>query len=308
MIPSEIIIEAGSWNPVKFSPADFQTDLTSTYDPGRFETGSITEGLARVCELSYEPESDLNAPFNQLGFERVDHLSIGEMSCCFATINDSLVVAFRGTDAFGDILFDLDFRALEIGGGKVHRGFQDAYMVLQHDLLNKIRAINPKQLWIAGHSLGGAMAVLCGFDIVRNRKEPATGVVTFGQPLLCKADLADSIEEALGDRYVRFVNNRDLIARVPPNYVHCGQLIWWKNGKVFKNQKTGWRPDLLSYGSPAKSIPEIQPMDEREFEDFKAQVGEEKLLLPKEGRFFKTDFPFIEDHRMTSYLKQIRGR
>lgn len=308
MNSTEVIVETGPWTPVEFSPAAFQSDLAHSFDLARFVASPITEGLAKVCELSYEPPETLETSLNQLGFDWQESLLNDGMFCCLATRDGSLVVAFRGTDQFGDILFDLDFRPLEIGGGMAHKGFQEAYKVLQKDLIRKIQSIPHKNLWITGHSLGGAMAVLCGYDLVRNQREEVTGVVTFGQPLLCKEDLANSVKDALGDRYVRFVNNKDIITRVPPNYVHCGQLIWWRNGRIFKNFATGLLSGFDGYGSPASSVPDLLPMDDHEFEVFKADVKKAEALAPKQGWLFETDFPFINDHRMTSYLKQIRGQ
>jgi len=306
MNPSEVIVETGPWEPVEFSPAEFQAKLLSDFERDSFRKSSITEGFARVCDHSYESQEALRASILQLGFEDVDFIPKDDMFCCLAIKRECLVVAFRGTDSWKDVLFNVDIRRLKIDGGHVHNGFQQAYLFLKDKLLDKIRSLAPKQLWITGHSLGGAMALLCGYDLAINSNHAVTGVVTFGQPMLCKEDLADAVETALGGQYLRLVNNQDRVTRVPPGYVHCGQLIWWHGGQVLEKFNTGWIKGLVAGGVHPSAYPDLVPMDEKEFKDFKEEVSSPIETTVMEGRFLGRFFPGIDDHRMTSYLDQIR--
>ncbi|KIH66131.1 triacylglycerol lipase [Ancylostoma duodenale] len=76
-----------------------------------------------------------------------------------------------------------------IAGGKVSKYFYDAFMGMWNggmkDDFNMLRAKYPTyQVWVTGHSLGGAMASLAASYIVAANLAPAANVelVTFGQP------------------------------------------------------------------------------------------------------------------------------
>ena len=308
MNPLEVVVETGPWEPVEFSPTGFQAELRSQFERDSFRGTAITEGFARICDHSYEMPKLMEASFLGLGFDWVDFIDKDEMFCCLATQGDCLVVAFRGTDSWKDVLFDVDIRRLKIDGGSAHKGFQQAYLTLKDELRDKIDSLAPKQVWITGHSLGGAMALLCGYDLTINSRHAVTGVVTFGQPMLCQEDLADAVEAALGDRYLRLVNNQDMVTRVPPGYVHCGQLFWWKGGQVLQKFNTGRIQVLGAEGIPTSAYPDLFPMDEKEFEDFKEMVSSPNETTVMEGRFSGVYFPWIDDHKMVSYLQQIRGQ
>jgi triacylglycerol lipase len=97
-------------------------------------------------------------------------------------------------------------------------------------LLKKAGAGTRRTLWITGHSLGGALAVLaggaCAYD--PDTLLPVNGVYTFGQPRVGLHDFCNNIELKFGRVYYRFVNNRDVVPRVPPrafDYTHTGRLI-----------------------------------------------------------------------------------
>jgi putative lipase involved disintegration of autophagic bodies len=79
-----------------------------------------------------------------------------------------------------DLKADVDIRLSDWQqGGKVHRGFKEALDEVWPDLLPYIRKLAEKgcKIWVTAHSLGGALAILCG-----GRYGNAQGVYTFGSP------------------------------------------------------------------------------------------------------------------------------
>jgi hypothetical protein len=121
----------------------------------------------------------------------------------------------------------VDFRATcdpwdHKDAGKVHSGFYGALRkvwgvtlpageILPRRLVNR----GSKRIWITGHSLGGALAELCAAQALFVSKIPVQGVYTFGQPRVGTKDFADAVNAKLGSGIFRFVNDRDIVPRVP---------------------------------------------------------------------------------------------
>jgi len=140
---------------------------------------------------------------------------------------DAIVVAFRGTQPNQPMDWFADFRATcdpwdHKDAGKVHSGFYSALRkvwgvtlangeVLPRRLVNR----GSKTIWITGHSLGGALAELCAAQALFVSKIPVQGVYTFGQPRVGTKDFADAVNGKLGSGIFRFVNDRDIVPRVP---------------------------------------------------------------------------------------------
>ena len=149
---------------------------------------------------------------------------------------DAIIVAFRGTQPNQPMDWFVDFRATsdpwDHKAGKVHSGFYRALRkvwgvtlangeVLPRRLVNR----GSKTIWITGHSLGGALAELCAAQALFCSKVPVQGVYTFGQPRVGSKEFADAVNDKLGSGIFRFVNDRDIVPRVPlfsMGYCHYG--------------------------------------------------------------------------------------
>jgi len=144
-----------------------------------------------------------------------------------AESNDAILVAFRGTQPNRPMDWFADFRATcdpwdHTNAGKVHSGFYSALrkvwgVTLANGEILPRRLVNrgSKTVWITGHSLGGALAELCAAQALFVSKIPVQGVYTFGQPRVGTKDFADAVNAKLGSGIFRFVNDRDIVPRVP---------------------------------------------------------------------------------------------
>jgi triacylglycerol lipase len=143
-----------------------------------------------------------------------------------AESGEAIVVAFRGTQPNRPMDWFVDFRATadpwDHNAGRVHSGFYGALRkvwgvalpngeVLPRRLVNR----GNKTIWITGHSLGGALAELCAAQTLFVSKIPVQGVYTFGQPRVGSKEFAAAVNGALGSGIFRFVNDRDIVPRVP---------------------------------------------------------------------------------------------
>lgn len=125
-----------------------------------------------------------------------------------------------------------------------------------------------KELWITGHSAGGALAQLLAADLTEREvelkglwgakrceslKAPTnyvTGVVSFGSPRLGDKEFAQCMDTALKGRNWRFVNNNDIVTQIPWvefGYRHAGEhlLLTDTGGLIVKPRATEVFSDLL---------------------------------------------------------------
>jgi hypothetical protein len=177
----------------------------------------------------------------------------------YVASNDRMVlVTFGGTDFLNarDLLSDAD--ALELvdddrycvtPGARVHRGFRDSLNTVIDGVVDEVRrqgraastqpATQPatvptppaatraapagKRLWVAGHSRGGAFAVLAAAAFEKARRDGAgnlpelAGVYTFGQPRVGNGEFVATLGEGgLDVPLYRLINRDDPVANVPP--------------------------------------------------------------------------------------------
>jgi triacylglycerol lipase len=145
-----------------------------------------------------------------------------------ATQPDTVIVAFRGTEPAQLKDWSVDAQAVRLGAagltGTVHIGFVRALDAVWSGIESTVRnhVAGGKKLWITGHSLGGALAVLAACRL----SDLHPGVYTFGQPRVGDEAFADTYDSRIGERYFRFINDKDIVARVPPftaGYRHFGR-------------------------------------------------------------------------------------
>ena len=143
------------------------------------------------------------------------------------------VLSFRGTepteglDVLTDALVEKHIWDEDVDEW-VHRGFFLSMDVLWPELLEDLSELEG-DLYITGHSLGGAIAVLTGRRVLDTGFESLAlqGVYTFGQPMVGSARFAHQTE---GLNLYRHVHERDVVAYLPPigvgagDYVHFGDL------------------------------------------------------------------------------------
>ena len=199
--------------------------------------------------ISYLDEDDARVAADVIGFEQVEYIDRdGAQAYVFTRENDR-VVACRGTEPndWNDVKADANaLTDLAETVGRVHRGFKREV----DDLWPRIRPTlldDGHRHWFAGHSLGGAMAVICAnrcalADIPAQPEE----VYTFGSPRVGNKRYVDHAEVT----HVRWVNNNDIVTRVPPSFLryrHRGDVMYLdsqgKPSKLTKRQMTKdrWR-------------------------------------------------------------------
>lgn len=153
-----------------------------------------------------------------------------------------LIVAFRGTDSIEDVRLDVRFWRKKVPGlgGTWHRGFVRALEVVFWPLLSKLAFQgHERRVWITGHSLGGALAVLFAARLAGMRRGlDVDGVVTLGAPRVASVFGARWLDGMMGSRILQFENAGDEITHVPMavmGYAHVGQRVVFGTVKRMKN-------------------------------------------------------------------------
>ncbi len=125
------------------------------------------------------------------------------------------VICFRGTKQIKDWLTNIDITPVPIrtqnGGilGNMHQGFHDAYMSVHDDIADRLKSYEDLPLYIAGHSLGGALAVVATWYQSSDR---LAACYTFGAPRVGDQGLIDKFKTPI----YRVVNVADPVPFVPP--------------------------------------------------------------------------------------------
>ncbi|MCZ2340443.1 MAG: lipase family protein [Bacteroidales bacterium] len=306
----KIIDEDARPEPGPVRPVTLIERLRAPWDSESYSDWPVAEDLATISETAYLSPVEAEVEYRKLGFVQVNTFVAASMVGHVVSADDVAVVVFRGTDDNSDWLVNLDRNSVETPHGAIHRGFHSAYQPLKPQILKLLEPLSAKHLWITGHSLGGALAVVCAYDLIENEQKSVDGIVTFGQPMVARVKLADHLDSILLGRYARFVNDADIVPRVPPSHTHCGSLVWFtgngiKRSKV-KRMVFGATPGEAPQKADTEDGP--PPLSDAEFEAMKAELRAEDMApntTPDGKPVYKGNSPWIRDHSMGLYLNKI---
>jgi triacylglycerol lipase len=245
-------------------------ELDYRYDPGTHPfvshatayNGNNALFLAAMANLAYEREATVRSQAGAWGFERFDFFEAGGSEAFIVGDDQKIVVAFRGTEPekLVDWLTDVNIVLVDGPGGRVHNGFSHGVKRVWRDLRQRItdfqdNAERPQSLWFTGHSLGAALATIAVALLRFEEDKPVYGLYTFGQPRTGDQGFANFTNmDTMAGTY-RFVNNNDIVTRVPPralDYRHVGKMIYFTSGGRAETDIGFWM-QFLDTGSGAAS-------------------------------------------------------
>jgi predicted lipase len=176
------------------------------------------------------------ATFGELGFKDFTPLVAAEVGTAgfVAASTDIVVIVFRGTQ--DDLDWQTNVRASWIelqGGTRVHMGFFQAYLPIREAMFAAVEQLvrkTPRPVYIAGHSLGGALATIATAELANHPevliRDSIAACYTFGSP---------RVGDSSFDLYVkvplyRVTNGIDLVPAVPfawMGYRHVGDTRYF---------------------------------------------------------------------------------
>jgi len=202
--------------------------------------------MAKLAGLSYLDGPQAKPEFKTLGFTTHKFIEKDGAQCHIVHNKDMYVLCFRGTEPteFSDIKADLNAlpdRAQV--GGWVHNGFQNELEKIWDDIVAyNNRYIGEKQLFVCGHSLGGAMATVATSRLGTR----VSCLYTYGSPRVGTKKFGKAIPVT----HYRHVNNNDIVPKVPfafLGYRHHGTLRYInfygniRKMTYWQRFKDGWR-------------------------------------------------------------------
>jgi triacylglycerol lipase len=205
--------------------------------------------FAKAVDLAYYNAEGPAKFKDELGLD-AKLVSVGNTQVYIATNAKHIICAFRGSELPTTIdglkdwfltnannLLTLpegragsDFAAAGVGA-RFHRGFLEALDSVWAPFVAAVEAEYTRAerpIWVCGHSLGGALALLAAWRMERYAL-PVNQVYTFGAPMVGNAAASAALEKTFKGRIFRFVDIHDIVPKLPTIsltsnlYEHCPQ-------------------------------------------------------------------------------------
>jgi triacylglycerol lipase len=243
---------------LEFNPA------TTRFDP----VNALS--LGQAAKLAYAGPADVESQAASWGLKAVfvsdTHLLKGDTQAVVLGDAGKVIVAFRGTQP--QVLRDWvsDAEAILVPGpaGLVHKGFQAALGLIHRRVREAVGALQDRSqsLWVTGHSLGAALAALFVARLRFEEDKPVYGLYTFGQPRTGDRAFARAFDADSRDLTFRFVNNSDVVPRVPPRaglYSHVGTFLYFDQHRALRSDPSFWFRRLDELKSAVDDFRNLDP-------------------------------------------------
>nr|WP_230084768.1 lipase family protein [Providencia stuartii] len=271
----------------------------------------MTDGYDYPAIVTDVPFKERYSPAIYLDLQQVENAPKFEHDTqMFYVENDTqIIAAWRGTASVRDALTDATYRPipcpksiLSTQNAKVHKGFLEAYQCVEKYFVQKIEKLKSsagnknKNLYICGHSLGGALALLHSSELRDNNPL----LYTYGSPRVFTGSGVNALASV---NHFRHVNDADTVTSVPfdTNMDNWLFNVYGPLGTVFG---FGWTQATLPTIPLQKALPDIGEVyyhHGNTVSFFEArQIGERKIPS-KGGR--ENDFVGKERWRMNGNYK-----
>jgi hypothetical protein len=226
------------------------------------------QALAYAADYAYLPEAEAVAKFKSDFGMAARLVSADNTQAYVCTSDDHIVVAFRGTESptsiegLKDWLLTDAVNLLMIPEGRLgtdlvaagvaarfHQGFVNAIAEIWEPVYQAVDGElrkSDRPLWVTGHSLGGALALLGGW-LFHRKMISVHQIYTFGGPMIGNAEAVAAIDREFKGKIFRFVHSPDPVPRLPMmslianQYSHCEKEVLVGEGAVGQDLLTPFR-------------------------------------------------------------------
>lgn len=203
-------------------------------------TAWLMAEMSRLAYLLFEKDdSELKSALSKANFELMRFFDCEGTQAFLATrdADKMAVLAFRGTQKEDpkDIITDLQARFYhDKNGVKIHDGFNRAFQCVEKDIRDAVEKLKDYSLYVAGHSLGGALALIATRAL---NSDNLAACYTFGSPKVANEEFDDDIKPPI----YRIVNTYDLVPISPPTYVfEVLSILPWEKIRNFALKFLGY--------------------------------------------------------------------
>ena len=148
--------------------------------------------------------------------------------------SDIIVIVFRGTEDELDWKTNVNARLVALQGGtRVHTGFFQAYWPIRDAMFDFVKLAvqaKPRAIYITGHSLGGALALMATAELANDDdamiRDCIAACYTFGCPRAGDSSFDIYVKAPL----YRITNGVDMVPAIPPailGYRHVGDTRYF---------------------------------------------------------------------------------
>jgi triacylglycerol lipase len=259
--------------------------MTTRYDPVN------ALALGQVAKLAYEDKAAIDAQATAWGLKAAfvsdTHILKGDTQAAVLGDGDRVIVAFRGTQPTNlqDWVTDAEAALVPGPAGMVHKGFWSALGLVHRRVREAVGAFQDRgqSLWVTGHSLGAALATLFVARLRFEEDKPVFGLYTFGQPRTGDRGFARDLDADFKSLMFRFVNNSDVVPRVPPRvalYSHAGTFLYFDEQRVLRADPGFWFRRLDELKSAVDDFRKLAPGAIKDHAMDEYLAGLAKKLLP----------------------------
>lgn len=174
-------------------------------------------------------------------------------------LNDTLIIAIRGTQNGTDLLEDTHFAQVpyDFGSGSknVHEGFLNVYKKLYGGVFGSVQKIQGlKRIVLCGHSLGAAVATMFALSLQNGlgKSNVLVSVVTYACPRAGDEEFSKAVDEAV--QHIRIRNDSDAVpsfpAAVSPNQHHPSQPWLYYHSGIEYGFNDNWKSVLNNHFIP----------------------------------------------------------
>lgn len=269
--------------------------------------------MAKMSRLAYSPfekdDTELTSALAEAGFSLVKPFN-KDGTQAFLAKRDSdkmVVLSFRGTqtegltlETFFDVFTDL-YATMKVDQNnvKTHNGFLSAFQKIQADITQQLQSFADYGLYVTGHSLGGALALIATSEI---DSDNLGACYTFGSPKVGNEEFDDKIKAPI----YRVINSFDVVPFLP--FTPIMMPLFWLIKKKVKNDKV----KIL-----AENFQEYQHHGDMRFltntvVNADAKVLTEYAELTRSLNLIRLSFTVVKDigvqhHSLDAYCEKLAG-
>lgn len=294
-------------NPEQAAGLELDETTGIVLHPTQNHTAAHGHYLATACDLAYLPADEAQERFRQDLNLHASLISVDNTQAYIAQNATSIVVAFRGSefpgsiDGFKDWLLTnarnflvlpegrigTDFAAAGVGA-RFHRGFMEAVAEIWqplHSAVDEAMRTQTRPLWITGHSLGGAVALMAAWRL-QQTFIPVHQICTFGAPMVGNRQASDAYKREFPGRIVRYVDYNDMVPKLPTM-------------SLLSNEYDHVQREIILGNDTNESMTQPLAADETDDDEITDPVANRLWLDVQSG---------IASHLMSNYILQIQDQ